>query len=75
MRFLFYSVFIFKNPHKLFSLLCLHSCTFRIQKATESLKSFRPAAESSFEDFVVDTAKQEQILSDLSFYSNGKLHS
>ncbi|XP_071887238.1 E3 ubiquitin-protein ligase TRIM36 isoform X2 [Anas platyrhynchos] len=43
----------------------------RIQKATESLKSFRPAAESSFEDFVVDTAKQEQILSDLSFYSNG----
>lgn len=43
----------------------------RIQKATESLKSFRPAAESSFEDFVVDTAKQEVILDDLSFYSNG----
>uniref|UniRef100_A0A669PMN0 Tripartite motif containing 36 n=1 Tax=Phasianus colchicus TaxID=9054 RepID=A0A669PMN0_PHACC len=43
----------------------------RIQKATESLKSFRPAAESSFEDFVVDTTKQEVILDDLSFYSNG----
>uniref|UniRef100_A0A8C2Y7N4 Tripartite motif containing 36 n=1 Tax=Coturnix japonica TaxID=93934 RepID=A0A8C2Y7N4_COTJA len=42
----------------------------RIQKATESLKSFRPAAESSFEDFVVDTAKQEVILDDLAFYSN-----
>ncbi|NWV99388.1 TRI36 ligase, partial [Machaerirhynchus nigripectus] len=43
----------------------------RIQKATESLKSFRPAAETTFEDFVVDTAKQEDILGDLSFHSNG----
>ncbi|NXE81847.1 TRI36 ligase, partial [Cochlearius cochlearius] len=43
----------------------------RIQKATESLKSFRPAAETSFEDFVVDIAKQEEILADLSFHSNG----
>ncbi|NXY09193.1 TRI36 ligase, partial [Pteruthius melanotis] len=43
----------------------------RIQKATESLKSFRPAAETTFEDFVVDTAKQEDILSDLSFHSSG----
>ncbi|XP_014798050.1 PREDICTED: E3 ubiquitin-protein ligase TRIM36 isoform X1 [Calidris pugnax] len=42
----------------------------RIQKATESLKSFRPAAETTFEDFVVDIAKQEEILGDLSFYSN-----
>ncbi|XP_050186146.1 E3 ubiquitin-protein ligase TRIM36 isoform X1 [Myiozetetes cayanensis] len=43
----------------------------RIQKATESLKTFRPAAETTFEDFVVDTAKQEDILGDLSFHSNG----
>ncbi|XP_025925270.1 E3 ubiquitin-protein ligase TRIM36 isoform X1 [Apteryx rowi] len=43
----------------------------RIQKATESLKSFRPAAETSFQDFVVDVAKQEEVLGDLSFYSNG----
>ncbi|NWI95097.1 TRI36 ligase, partial [Pitta sordida] len=43
----------------------------RIQKATESLKSFRPAAETTFEDFVVDIAKQEDILGDLSFHSNG----
>ncbi|KAM6036004.1 E3 ubiquitin-protein ligase TRIM36 isoform 5-T5 [Theristicus caerulescens] len=43
----------------------------RIQKATESLKSFRPAAETTFEDFVVDIAKQEEILGDLSFHSNG----
>ncbi|XP_030323077.1 E3 ubiquitin-protein ligase TRIM36 [Calypte anna] len=43
----------------------------RIQKATESLKSFRPAAETTFEDFVVDIAKQEEALGDLSFHSNG----
>ncbi|XP_075266722.1 E3 ubiquitin-protein ligase TRIM36 [Opisthocomus hoazin] len=43
----------------------------RIQKATESLKSFRPAAESTFEDFVVDIAKQEEILGDFSSHSNG----
>ncbi|GAB0205481.1 E3 ubiquitin-protein ligase TRIM36-like [Grus japonensis] len=43
----------------------------RIQKATESLKTFRPAAETTFEDFVVDIAKQEEILGDLSFLSNG----
>ncbi|NXU14203.1 TRI36 ligase, partial [Pardalotus punctatus] len=43
----------------------------RIQKATESLRSFRPAAETTFEDFVVDTAKQEDILGDLSFHCSG----
>ncbi|XP_009892108.1 PREDICTED: E3 ubiquitin-protein ligase TRIM36 isoform X2 [Charadrius vociferus] len=43
----------------------------RIQKATESLKSFKPAAETTFEDFVMDIAKQEEILGDLSFHSNG----
>ncbi|KFV09480.1 E3 ubiquitin-protein ligase TRIM36, partial [Tauraco erythrolophus] len=43
----------------------------RIQKATESLKSFRPAAETTFEDFVVDIGKQEEILGDLSFHSDG----
>ncbi|XP_025046168.2 E3 ubiquitin-protein ligase TRIM36 isoform X2 [Pelodiscus sinensis] len=43
----------------------------RIQKATESLKSFRPAAQASFEDYVVDITKQEEILGDLSFYTSG----
>ncbi|NWS45873.1 TRI36 ligase, partial [Probosciger aterrimus] len=43
----------------------------RIQQATESLKSFRPAAVSTFEDFVVDIAKQEEILGDLTFHSYG----
>ncbi|NXU55603.1 TRI36 ligase, partial [Turnix velox] len=43
----------------------------RIQKATESLNSFRPAAETTFDGFVVDTAKQEEILHDLSFHSSG----
>ncbi|XP_066471277.1 E3 ubiquitin-protein ligase TRIM36 [Tiliqua scincoides] len=43
----------------------------RIQKATESLKSFRPAAQASFEDFVIDIAKQQEALGDLSFHSSG----
>ncbi|KFW95591.1 E3 ubiquitin-protein ligase TRIM36, partial [Phalacrocorax carbo] len=43
----------------------------RIQKATESLKSFRPAAETTFEEFVVDITKQEEILGGLSFHSSG----
>ncbi|NXV79783.1 TRI36 ligase, partial [Atlantisia rogersi] len=43
----------------------------RIQKATESLRSFRPAAKATFEDFVVDISKQEEILGDLSFLSSG----
>ncbi|NXT81169.1 TRI36 ligase, partial [Zapornia atra] len=43
----------------------------RIQKATESLRSFRPAAKATFEDFVVDVSKQEEILGHLSFLSSG----
>uniref|UniRef100_A0ACB8EQH5 E3 ubiquitin-protein ligase trim36 n=1 Tax=Sphaerodactylus townsendi TaxID=933632 RepID=A0ACB8EQH5_9SAUR len=43
----------------------------RIQKATESLKSFRPAAQASFEDFVVDVTRQQEALTDLSFHSSG----
>ncbi|KAI5946550.1 E3 ubiquitin-protein ligase TRIM36 [Manis javanica] len=44
---------------------------FRIQKATESLKNFRPAAQTSFEDYVVNTAKQTELLGELSFFSSG----
>ncbi|CAK7292502.1 E3 ubiquitin-protein ligase TRIM36 [Vulpes lagopus] len=43
----------------------------RIQKATESLKSFRPAAQTSFEDYVVNTSKQTELLGELSFFSSG----
>ncbi|NXT70168.1 TRI36 ligase, partial [Chaetops frenatus] len=50
---------------------CFVQTAKQLHKATESLKSFRPAAETTFEDFVVDTAKQEDILTDLSFHSNG----
>ncbi|XP_068103353.1 E3 ubiquitin-protein ligase TRIM36 [Hyperolius riggenbachi] len=39
----------------------------RIQKATETLKNFRPAADANFEDYFVDIAKEENMLSDLSF--------
>ncbi|RXN15634.1 E3 ubiquitin- ligase TRIM36-like protein [Labeo rohita] len=40
---------------------------FRIQKATESLKTFQPAATPSFEEFVLDTSKEEVLLKELSF--------
>ncbi|XP_039222261.1 E3 ubiquitin-protein ligase TRIM36 isoform X1 [Crotalus tigris] len=43
----------------------------RIQKATESLKSFRPAAQASFEDFVLDIEKQQEALENMCFHSNG----
>ncbi|GAB1301696.1 RING-type E3 ubiquitin transferase [Apodemus speciosus] len=43
----------------------------RIQKATESLKSFRPAAQASFEDYVVNISKQTEVLGELSFFSSG----
>ncbi|KAM4708920.1 E3 ubiquitin-protein ligase TRIM36 isoform 2-T2 [Discoglossus pictus] len=39
----------------------------RIQKATESLKTFRPAADSSFEDYFLDVSKVEDLLGDLAF--------
>ncbi|XP_018415359.1 PREDICTED: E3 ubiquitin-protein ligase TRIM36 isoform X1 [Nanorana parkeri] len=39
----------------------------RIQKATETLKTFRPAADSNFEDYFVDISKEENMLNDLSF--------
>ncbi|XP_036165229.1 E3 ubiquitin-protein ligase TRIM36 isoform X5 [Myotis myotis] len=42
----------------------------RIQKATESLKSFRPAAQTSFEDYVINTSKQTELLGELSFFSS-----
>ncbi|XP_069082603.1 E3 ubiquitin-protein ligase TRIM36 isoform X1 [Pleurodeles waltl] len=39
----------------------------RIQKATESLKSFRPAVQSSFEEFKLDVSTEKDILSTISF--------
>ncbi|XP_043103657.1 E3 ubiquitin-protein ligase TRIM36 isoform X5 [Puntigrus tetrazona] len=39
----------------------------RIQKATESLKTFQPAATASFEEFVLDTSREELLLKELSF--------
>ncbi|XP_067270727.1 E3 ubiquitin-protein ligase TRIM36 isoform X2 [Pseudorasbora parva] len=39
----------------------------RIQKATESLKTFQPSATPSFEEFVLDTSKEELLLKELSF--------
>ncbi|XP_059360370.1 E3 ubiquitin-protein ligase TRIM36-like isoform X3 [Carassius carassius] len=39
----------------------------RIQKATESLKTFQSAAAPSFEEFVLDTSKEELLLKQLSF--------
>ncbi|XP_026855532.2 E3 ubiquitin-protein ligase TRIM36 isoform X1 [Electrophorus electricus] len=39
----------------------------RIQKATESLKTFHPAANPMFDEFVLDTSKEEAMLRELSF--------
>lgn len=39
----------------------------RIQKATESLKTFQPSAHPCFDEFQVDTSKEEAMLKDLTF--------
>ncbi|XP_030639923.1 E3 ubiquitin-protein ligase TRIM36 isoform X3 [Chanos chanos] len=39
----------------------------RVQRATESLKTFQPAANSSFDEFILDTSKEEALLKDLCF--------
>ena len=74
-------VFSFVNHIKILSLIFLFTKSllckiylfeYRIQKATESLKSFRPAAQTSFEDYVVDTSKQTEVLGELSFFSSGE---
>ncbi|MGH0163437.1 UNVERIFIED_CONTAM: hypothetical protein FKN15_067515 [Acipenser sinensis] len=39
----------------------------RIQKATETLRSFHPAADPSFGDFAVDVSKEEVLLKELGF--------
>ncbi|XP_069043357.1 E3 ubiquitin-protein ligase TRIM36 isoform X2 [Lepisosteus oculatus] len=39
----------------------------RIQKATESLKTFHPAADPTFEDFALDVSKEENMLKDMCF--------
>ncbi|KAJ8285273.1 hypothetical protein GJAV_G00024920 [Gymnothorax javanicus] len=42
----------------------LHS---RIQRATETLRTFHPAADPTFEDFVLDVSKEEALLKELAF--------
>ncbi|KAG2466559.1 TRI36 ligase, partial [Polypterus senegalus] len=39
----------------------------RIQKATESLKTFHPAADSSFDEFSLNISKEEDLLRELCF--------
>ncbi|XP_024861211.1 E3 ubiquitin-protein ligase TRIM36 isoform X6 [Kryptolebias marmoratus] len=39
----------------------------RIQKATESLKTFHPAADTSFDEFVLDTSREEALLKEMCF--------
>ncbi|XP_067885960.1 E3 ubiquitin-protein ligase TRIM36 [Heterodontus francisci] len=39
----------------------------RIRMATESLKTFQPAAEPSFTDFILDVSREEELLKELSF--------
>ncbi|NXL94375.1 TRI36 ligase, partial [Alectura lathami] len=42
----------------------------RLQKATESVETFTPSAETSFDEFVMDTRKQEEMFGALSLFSN-----
>lgn len=53
MRVFFYFIFL---------LLC-----FRIQKATESLRTFHPAADPCFDEFVLDTSREEMLLKEMCF--------
>uniref|UniRef100_A0A3Q2Q2W1 Tripartite motif containing 36 n=1 Tax=Fundulus heteroclitus TaxID=8078 RepID=A0A3Q2Q2W1_FUNHE len=39
----------------------------RIQKATESLKTFHPSADPCFDEFVLDTSKEETLLKEMCF--------
>ncbi|XP_041436371.1 E3 ubiquitin-protein ligase TRIM36 isoform X7 [Xenopus laevis] len=39
----------------------------RIQKASESLKSFQPAAQPGFEEYFIDMAKEEDLLGEIAF--------
>ncbi|XP_023692487.1 E3 ubiquitin-protein ligase TRIM36 isoform X3 [Paramormyrops kingsleyae] len=39
----------------------------RIQKATESVKTFHPSADPTFTDFVLDVSKEESLLKELCF--------
>uniref|UniRef100_A0A3P9PZC9 Tripartite motif containing 36 n=1 Tax=Poecilia reticulata TaxID=8081 RepID=A0A3P9PZC9_POERE len=39
----------------------------RIQKATESLKTFHPSADPCFDEFVLDTSKEETLLKEICF--------
>ncbi|XP_077601024.1 E3 ubiquitin-protein ligase Trim36-like isoform X5 [Stigmatopora nigra] len=39
----------------------------RIQKATESLRTFHPSADPSFDEFVLDTSREEMLLKELCF--------
>ncbi|XP_028314230.1 E3 ubiquitin-protein ligase TRIM36 isoform X5 [Gouania willdenowi] len=39
----------------------------RIQKATESLRTFHPAADPCFDEFVLDTSREENLLKEMCF--------
>lgn len=43
-------------------------CLFlRIQKATESLRTFHPSADPCFDEFVLDTSREETLLKEMCF--------
>lgn len=39
----------------------------RIQKATESLRTFQPSADPCFDEFVLDTSREETLLKEMCF--------
>lgn len=40
---------------------------FRIQKATDSLRTFHPAADPCFDEFVLDTSREETLIKEMCF--------
>lgn len=42
-------------------------CVFRIQKATVSLRTFHPASDPCFDEFLLDTSREETLLKEMCF--------
>lgn len=46
----------------------------RIQKATDSLRTFHPAADTCFDEFVLDTSREETLLKEMCFGGGTEMH-
>ncbi|TRY64797.1 hypothetical protein DNTS_004403 [Danionella cerebrum] len=58
---------VLKEPEQSCFLQTAKLLHLRIQKATESLRTFQPAASASFHEFTVDTAREEALVREIDF--------